>query len=129
MSCCLADVKVVSTVVPGGTVVNAYYDLRSGVPVEIDQATYDALVKVRCPEFDTEKCPVCIQLIGNTDPTLIESGLKLINTVTTFDVAGVPTVEVTSVTLHQADGTDVTATHEETACPSPIVIEQDFCVE
>lgn len=129
MSCCKADVKVVSTVIPGGSVVNAYYDLRSGVPVEIDQAAYDALVKIQCPETDVEKCSVCIQPTGNTDPLLIEKGIKLITTTTSYTAAGVASTTIDAVTLHQADGTDVTATYEETACPAPIVIEQDFCVE
>lgn len=127
MSNCQADVTAIISV-SGTTVSTTYLDLRVSPPVVIDQTAYDALVKVRCPETVTDNEMTCLQTIGNTDASLIEQGFQCVTKSITYDVAGVATVAIDSVTLHQADGTDVTATHEMVACPEAIVTELSSCV-
>ena len=129
-SCCPADVRVVSTVM-GNTITHQYFDLTGGEPALITKAAYDAMVKVKCPEVSQDFENVCLQLVGNTDASLIESGEKLvITTVTYSDTAGaIDTVTRAAPSYYLEDGTDVTATHEVVACPVATVIESDHCVK
>ena len=129
-SCCPADVRVVTTVL-GNAVTHQYFDLSSGVPVLTTEAAYNAMVKVKCPEVDTDWEKVCLQVIGETDAALIVSGEKLVvNTITYSDTAGtIDAVTRSAPTYYTEDGIDVTATHEVVACPVATVIESDFCVK
>lgn len=129
MSCTPADVKVITSIV-GTTVTTTYVDLRVSPPVLIDQATYDALVRVKCPENIVDWEPICVQPIDNTDAALVEQGMKCVpKRITYADTMGtIDEITIGDITLHQADGTDVTATFEEVACPEPVVVESDYCV-
>jgi hypothetical protein len=127
MSNCRADVEKITTII-GTSVITTYLDHRVDPSVIIDQATYDALDKVKCPETVTDNENQCIQPVGNTDAALVERGFQCVVKTITYDPADVATVAITSVTLHQADGTDVTATYEVTACPTPITSSVGSCV-
>ncbi len=127
-SCCPADVKVVTRIV-GTVVTTTYLDMRVSPPVLMDQAAYDALVKVKCPTSLPDKERVCLQPIGNTDAALIEEGWQVcvVNTTYSDEIGTVAVVTITDETLWLA-GVDVTATHEVTACPEAITIDAGFCV-
>ena len=127
MSCCKFDVEKVVKIV-GSVVSVSYIDHRVSPPVLMTQAAYDALVKVKCPETSVEHENVCLQVIGNTDASLIVGGYRNIVQTLTFDGAGVPTVSVDAVQLFLNDGTDVSATHEVVACPEAIVTTAKSCV-
>lgn len=128
--CCQGDVKAVHTVI-GNNVTSQYFDLRSNPPVQITQADYDALDKVKCPVTTTDMENICLQEVGNTDAANIVKGMRCVLKTTKFaDTAGtVEAVTIDGVNLHLADGTDVTATHEEVACPVPTIIETGACVK
>lgn len=129
-ACCPADVKSIIKVSPDGTVTAQYLDMRVSPPVLMDQAAYDALTRVKCPETETDWEKVCLQPIGNTDAANIVSGEKMIaQTITYSDVQGtIDAVTRGAPSLYLEDGTDVTATHEVVACPEPIVVESGYCV-
>lgn len=129
-ACCPSDVKVITSI-QGSVVTTTYLDLSTSPPALIDQAAFDALTLVKCPEHEVDKERVCLQVIGNTDASLIVAGRQITPMTTTFtDVAGtVDAVTVGTTTLVLDDGTDVTATHEIVACPEAIVVESEFCVQ
>jgi len=126
-ACCPADVERIISV-NGTTVTETYLDHRTTPSTIIDAATYAALTLVKCPETAVDMENICIQTTGNTDASLIEEGFRCVNKTITYDAAGAATVAITGVTLHQADGTDVTATHEQVSCPEPIVTSVKSCV-
>lgn len=130
MSCCPADVKVVTKIAPSGAVTAQYLDMRTSPPALLTQAAYDALTKVKCPVIEPDWEKVCLQPIGNTDAALIVSGDKMVVLTTLFaDTSGtIDSVSRSPATLYLEDGTEVTATHEVIACPEPVVVESDFCV-
>ena len=129
-SCCPADVKVVTKISPDGTITAQYLDMRIAPPVMLTQAAYDALVKVKCPTSEPDWEKVCLQVIGNADAALIESGDKVVVISTTFadTVGAIDSITRSPAQLYLEDGTDVTATHEVVACPEALVVESDFCV-
>ena len=128
-SCCPSDVKSITTIL-GDTVTTVYLDTRVSPPVLIDQAAYDALTKVKCPITETDFERLCMQVIGNTDAALIVEGMQCITKTTTYSdengTFGAVTIDDTKLLLN--DGTDVTATYEVVACPTPIVVETEVCV-
>ena len=126
MSCKFDVEKVVS--IYGGIITETFIDHRTSPSTLIDQATYDALSHVKCPEVNTDVENLCIQPIGNTDSTLIEQGFQCITKTVTYDAADVATVAIESVTLHQSDGTDVTATYEVAEKPQAIITSVKSCV-
>jgi hypothetical protein len=84
---------------------------------------------VPCPTTSVETADVCVQTVGNTDPTLIEQGAK---EVSTFEISyntdnTVNETILVSTTLYSADGTDITATHEKTACPVGLLPVGEIC--
>lgn len=128
-SCCPSDVKAITTIL-GDTVTTVYLDTRVAPPVLLTQAEYDALTKVKCPQTETDFERLCLQVIGNTDAALIVEGMQCITKTTTYaDENGVvAAVTIDDIKLLLNDGTDVTATHEVVACPTPIVVETEVCV-
>lgn len=82
-----------------------------------------------CPTVELANDSVCIQPIGNTDPTLVESDGKRICTIEITYLADgtVDATTVISTNLMNAAGTDVTATHEVTACPAPLIPVGEVC--
>lgn len=127
MSCCKFDVEKVVILI-GNTLTVKYIDHRVSPPITMTQAAYDALVKVKCPDTSVDQENVCVQVVGNTDASLIVGGYRVIVSTISFDGAGVPTVAINSVQLFLNDGTDVTATHEVVACPEAIVTSTKACV-
>ena len=82
-----------------------------------------------CPSVELTDDSVCIQPTGNTDPTLVETDAKRICTVQISYLADgtVDTTELLSTNLIDAAGADVTATHEVTACPAPLIPVGEVC--
>ena len=128
-SCCPSDVKSITTIL-GNTVTTVYLDTRVSPPVLMAQADYDALTKVKCPITETDFETRCLQVVGNTDASLIVEGMQCITKRTTYsDTAGtLAAVEIVDLKLLLNDGTDVTATHEIVSCPEAIVVETEVCV-
>lgn len=127
---CNADVKAIHSVL-GNTMTSQYFDLRTSPPTPLTQAEYDALVLVSCPKTETDTENVCLQERGNTDAALIVKGMRCITKKTTYaDTQGtVSEVSIEDIKLMLPDGTEVTETHEETACPVPTIIETSACVQ
>lgn len=100
-----------------------YIDLATNLVLD---PVADAAVIARlegCPDREVISESVCIQVIGNTDPNLVERG-KCLQTV---EIAADGSTTVLATLLLQADGTDVTATHEAVACPIEDVIDVPVC--
>ena len=74
-----------------------------------------------CPEIQTQWDDTCLQPTGNTDPTLVVSGWCA-SSYTVDPDTGVITPVGTPQLFNEDKSTDVTATHEITACPSSNLI-------
>lgn len=87
----------------------------------------DAAILARltcCPTRQTDKEKACLQPTGNTDPALVVPGWQI----SVFEVASDGTLEVLSTTLYDDSlATDLTATHEVTACPDDTPIDTPLC--
>lgn len=102
-----------------------YRDCLTGVELTAEDI---AAIKP-CPKQELLASDACIQPIGNTDPALVESGAKQ---VCMFETTFLPdeTIGVTTLvgtTLVSGAGVDVTATHEATACPVPLMPVGEVC--
>lgn len=107
-----------------------YVQVTDGVPAVITEAEYTALTKVKCPDCETITKDRCLQLIGNTDAALIEEGcLTYVQTTTFSDLAGAVATQTQTPHKLFLAGVDVTATHEIVACPEPVVITGEVCIE
>lgn len=82
-----------------------------------------------CPERKVTSSDACIQPIGNTDPTLVETNGKYVCTLeVTFDASGaVAGTAMVGELLLDAAGVDVTATHERTDCADGLVAVGQLC--
>lgn len=118
MSCCASPYIKRINPLTGAVIV---YDTATGLPVS-DAALIASLVP--CPTTEPDKEKVCLQVIGNTDPSLIESGWQI--TAITIAADGTITLGVPVLTLN--DMSDVTATHEVVECPDTTPIDLGFCL-
>lgn len=85
---------------------------------------------VPCPTVDNVSSDVCLQPIGNTDPALVEEGGKKICAIQTTYLADGSVDSISAAAaplLLNKAGADVSATHEETACPAGLIYAGEVC--
>ena len=117
MSCCAQYIRRINPV----TGVAVVYDTLTG------QIVTDPLILARlacCPTKQIDKEEICLIPIGSVDPADIIQGWQ----VSVFQVEASGVLTVLSTSLYSKDlQTDLTATHEVTACPNETPIDIPLC--
>ena len=103
----------------------AFRDCITGAELTAEQVA----AVTPCPDREIVATDACIQPVGNTDPTLIETGAKQ---VCTFEITytaedAIDTSTLVSTVLVNAAGEDVSDTHEATACPVALQPVGEVC--
>ena len=131
MSGCNNGNIVAQHTLTGGVVTGStYWDTSTNPPTSLTQADFDALTLVCCPVTEADKEKVCLRPIGDLDPASIISGWQLTPMTTTFsdNIGTVAAITPGTVALFDEAMTDITATHEVTACPISTTIQSAYCV-